>query len=126
MACSYVIQIGSFGSLMTYLFCERRERIPVFVHDLVGYFHGLLEVGIVRHCLKSASSEFGNMQLLASLEIEPLHQFAREQKTVGISDFFDFDFHRKVVLLVWNNCRQGRSTDQAASAPRTPRLCYTS
>src|SRR5450432_779205 len=83
------------------LFCERRERILVFVHNLVGYFHGPLEVGIVRHCLKPAASEFCNMQFLATLEIEPLHQFAGKQKTVGVSDLFDFDFHWEIVLLVW-------------------------
>src|SRR6266700_674751 len=78
MACSYVIQRGSVGPLMVTLrlFCERRERVFVLFHNLIGYFHGLLEVGIVRHCLKSAASEFGNMQFLTPLEIEPLHQFA--------------------------------------------------
>jgi hypothetical protein len=31
--------------------------------------------------------------LLTALEIEPLHQFARDQKAIGITDFLDFDFH---------------------------------
>jgi hypothetical protein len=83
-----------------HLFCERRERVLVFVHNLIGYFHGLLEVGIVGHRLKSTASEFGNVQFLTSLEVEALHQFAGKQKTVGISDLFDLDFHREIVLLV--------------------------
>src|SRR6478609_3795282 len=92
------------------LFCERRERVLVLVHNLSGYFHGLREVGIVRHCLKSTASEFGNVQFLTSLEVEPLHQFARKQKTVGISDLFDLDFHQEIVLSVRNR-RQGRSME---------------
>jgi hypothetical protein len=97
--------------LTLHLFCKRRERVLVFVHNLIGYFHGLFEVGIVRHCLKSTASEFGNVQFLTSLEVEPLHQFARKQKTVGISDLFDLDFHREIVLSIRHNRHPGRSTD---------------
>ena len=52
-----------------------------------------LEVGIIGHRLKSASGKFGDVQFLAALEVEPLHQFARQQQAVGIADLLDFDFH---------------------------------
>jgi hypothetical protein len=43
--------------------------------------------------LKASAGQFRDVELLTTLEIEPLHQFARDQKTIGITDFLDFDFH---------------------------------
>src|SRR6185369_7648057 len=53
---------------------EGRERVPILVHDLVGDFHRLLEIGVGRQRLNAAAREFGNIKLLATLEIEALHQ----------------------------------------------------
>jgi hypothetical protein len=36
------------------------------------------------------------VQLLAALEVEPLHQLARQDEPIGIADLFDFNFHRRV------------------------------
>src|SRR5437762_12612452 len=100
-----------------HLFCARRERVLVLVHNLIGYFHGLLEVGIVRHCLKSTARKFGNVQFLTSLEVEPLHQFARKQKTIGISDLFDLDFHWENVLFVRHNLSSAQSPPWSFNGP---------
>jgi hypothetical protein len=60
------------------LFCKRRECVPVLIHNLVSYFHGPLEVGVIWKGLKPTSREFSDVQFLTALEVEPLHQFPRK------------------------------------------------
>ena len=70
---------GLFGvaHLALSSFCKRRERVPVLVHNTIGDFHGPLEVWIIRDRLESPAREFGDVQFLTTLEVEPLHQLAR-------------------------------------------------
>jgi hypothetical protein len=43
--------------------------------------------------LKSTAGKFGDVKLLAALDIEALHDLARQDEPVGVTDSFDFDFH---------------------------------
>src|SRR3954465_16054179 len=75
------------------LLCQRGQRVAILVHDLVGHCHRLLEIRIVRQCLKSTAREFSDVQLLATFKIKALHEFTREDHAIRVADLLDLDFH---------------------------------
>src|SRR5215510_15240563 len=54
--------------------CKRRERVSIFVHDLIGDLYRLREIRIVGQHLEAAAGKLDDVQRLAALEIEAPHK----------------------------------------------------
>src|SRR5579871_84193 len=74
-------------------FRESGEGVFVFIHDFLGYFQRLFKIRIVRDRLEATASEFNHVKELAAPQIETLHEFTGQDKSVGIADLLDFEAH---------------------------------